>query len=348
MLFTSCFIRSFFIIVRFRDDRRLAQTFEIVPQFLCLCIFFCRLNNYCYANQGKWLELPSKIQGVPVTRIGNEAFSYKGSSSYKNGLWIPDCVKEIGHGAFYNSEFYAIHLPEGLEEIPGAYDGYEGCFYSCEAVSINIPSSVKWIGDGAFQYCSVEEVSIPAGCIIGKAALASCKIKKLTFPKGRIYLTDSIYKYGRDVYSEGYGWGQPNIGRCNYLETIVAPKELDILYDGSTKTYTLADFISGDKIDKSFALQKQLKSIAVRSKTQVEEEEEKALYEKNLALYNNALAAKDYEKAKSIAESNKWADKVLDVNCILYFPALAEKVRKLSGTVEKKRKHDPMLYSPYR
>ena len=49
-------------------------------------------NDYRQAN-GKWLEIPSKIQGVPVTKIDDEAFSFAGDSSYKVGLWIPDGIK---------------------------------------------------------------------------------------------------------------------------------------------------------------------------------------------------------------------------------------------------------------
>ena len=106
-------------------------------------------NDYRQAN-GKWLEIPSKIQGVPVTEIGGGAFEYGGDSSYNVGLWIPDGIKKLGRAAFYNSNFISIRLPEGLKEIPGAervndHIYIDGCFCQCSAKSINIPSTVEYI-----------------------------------------------------------------------------------------------------------------------------------------------------------------------------------------------------------
>ena len=84
---------------------------------------------------GRVIEIPSKIQGVPVTTIGYGAFFYRGSN--KSGLWIPDSVKNIENRAFEGSHFSSIRLPEGLTYIGNR------TFSNCEAKSINIPSSVK-------------------------------------------------------------------------------------------------------------------------------------------------------------------------------------------------------------
>ena len=319
----------------------------------------CTLEWSDYRSvDGKWLEIPSKIQGVPVTKIGDKAFDCKGSSSYKVGLWIPDCIKELGRAAFYCSDFISIRLPEGLKEIPGKgdYKGnyYDGCFEYCRAKSINIPSTVERIGDEAFCQSSLEEAVIPAGCKISTSAFARSNIKKLTFPKGRIYfdiyIDESIY-YSSDSSINQLSYEFP-FSDCNSLETIVIPKELDILYamtlySNSGRYYItgsivygdlkLSNFITGNKINDNFALQKQLKAVNVRDKYKVEGEEA-------LALYNKAVSEKKWDQAKSIAQNaynlfesfdysgstyykeyNEWKERISDVNCILYDKAVSEK-----------------------
>ena len=63
---------------------------------------------------------------------------------------IPDCVKEIGQGAFSgHSNLESVLLPDGIKKI-----GYEA-FSKCSSLtSINIPESVKCIESYAFSGCS--------------------------------------------------------------------------------------------------------------------------------------------------------------------------------------------------
>lgn len=277
-------------------------------------------DSYCSnpSFHGKWLEIPEKIQGIPVTTILDLAFAKKGSNTYKIGLWIPDSVKTIGKGAFSNSYFDSIHLPDGLEVISGK--GYslqfrknvDGCFYGCKAKNINIPSTVNRIENSAFVGCNLESVDIPKGCTIEEHAFDGSGIKKLTFPNGRIFFAVEFY--------------QP-FANCNNLETIVTPKELDILWYMDDDD-NLADFISGEKISSSISIQIQLKSIKVRAYCKVR-------YEEALVLYNKAVADKNWEKAKSIAEEERyynhykrdeWDARIDDMRAELYFPAIEKSI----------------------
>ncbi len=106
--------------------------------------------------KGKVLEVPSKIQGYPVTSI--KRFGYVGSDN--GGLWIPDCVKSIGRYAFQSSRFPSIRLPNGLTTIE------VGTFSESYVKSVVIPASVKEINAAAFMNCDIESISIPAGCTI--------------------------------------------------------------------------------------------------------------------------------------------------------------------------------------
>ena len=233
---------------------------------------------------GKIIEIPSKIQGVPVTAIGDSAFLGWIETAGINGLWIPDSVKYIGQNAFYNSPFTSIRLPEGLETIA------PGTFERCKIKSINLPSSVKNIMSRAFYDSYIESFTIPEGCEIGRDGgntFYYSAIKTLVFPNGTIYLYDNM-----NDYQAIKGTSFVN---CDNLENIVIPDGLEVvLVSRSDKEYTLADFVTGKKITASFALQKKLKSVKVRTSLVIENEEK-------IDEYTKAFDSGDYEKAIQIA-----------------------------------------------
>lgn len=78
-----------------------------------------------------------------LTTIGTYAF-YKCQCT--QSLILPGSVTKLGRGAFYNSRFSAISLPEGLVEI----DSW--ALADLKASSITIPSTVSTIGEKAFIY----------------------------------------------------------------------------------------------------------------------------------------------------------------------------------------------------
>lgn len=79
--------------------------------------------------------------GKGVERIGKEAFR----SLHLDSLVIPDSVKVIEQGAFYNSHVRSLVLGTGLHTI-----GY-GAFIGHSLSSLVIPDTVKRIGRAAFM-----------------------------------------------------------------------------------------------------------------------------------------------------------------------------------------------------
>jgi len=122
-----------------------------------------------YIGSGTEVEIPSKIDGCPVTEIWNNAFYRKNTVTrvvipdgvtrignaafqYCTGLTeviIPDSVAEISAMAFqYCTVLKEAVLPEGLTKI----DGYT--FYCCWALErITIPASVTMVQGQAFYSC---------------------------------------------------------------------------------------------------------------------------------------------------------------------------------------------------
>ncbi len=137
------------------------------------------------------LNIPSVLDGYPVTRIGAWSFYRcagltgvtipdsvtsigKGAFQYCTGLTdvtIPDSVASIGDCAFAGcTKLAAVVVPDGIEGI--AY----GAFMNSGLKDIVIPGGVTNIGDNAFELCkSLESVVIPEGVTsIGALAFYEC------------------------------------------------------------------------------------------------------------------------------------------------------------------------------
>ena len=100
-----------------------------------------------YACSGGLVVIPGRINGLPVTAIGANAFAFCTNLTI---VAIPGSVTNIGSGAF---EFctglaYVAILP-GVASI--GEEAFAGC-YSLE--SVIIPASVTSIGNNAFDSCS--------------------------------------------------------------------------------------------------------------------------------------------------------------------------------------------------
>ncbi len=146
----------------------------------------------CKSDASGELEIPSHIEGLPVTAVGMGAFS--GCYALES-IAIPDSVTTIGSSAF--SSCYSITeviLPAGLVEIENH------SFYCCVSLkSVVIPEGVMIIGDWAFAQCqSLTQLIIPDSVTsIGAYAFEYCPwdmatvfgpgLQTVTFGKG---LTD--------------------------------------------------------------------------------------------------------------------------------------------------------------
>ena len=132
-------------------------------------------------------DIPSEIDGVTVTKIGDEAF--KQCYSLKSAV-IPDSVTSVSKGAFsgcrnlkkltlpsvYGScfgdifgassyEYNRINVPVSLKEVvlTSATSIGDYSFCGCNGLtSITIPEGVTMIGDNAFSGCTgLQSIMIP-------------------------------------------------------------------------------------------------------------------------------------------------------------------------------------------
>lgn len=126
----------------------------------------------------KSISIPSKMNGLPVTRIGENAFD---GCSYMTNVVIPDSVISIGSWAFRNcSSLESLTIGENVESIG------DWAFYQCTKLkALTIPNSVVKIGNRAFSNCNyLENVYIGEKCKnIGNYAFSNCySLKEITIP----------------------------------------------------------------------------------------------------------------------------------------------------------------------
>ena len=189
----------------------------------------------CYTSLSGDIVLPSKIEGKPVTGIGDRAFSgckglasitipnsvtSIGWSAFNNcssltSITIPDSVTSIGHSAFYNcSSLASITIPNSVTSI-GNF-----AFFRCSSLtSVTIPNSVTSIGDSAFSWCSsLTSITIPNSVTsIGDRAFAGCSsLTSVTIPNSVTSIGDYEFSSCDSLTSITIPDSVTSIGTCAF------------------------------------------------------------------------------------------------------------------------------------
>ncbi|MBM7866390.1 leucine-rich repeat protein [Heliobacterium gestii] len=134
------------------------QLFPFVSQAGSSEFFYTVSDNQvtidgCITNGA--VTIPDTIDGYPVTKIGNDAFSYKSTIT---SVVIPNTVTTIGSRAFSDcANLASVTMGSGVTTIGGF------AFYNCSKVtSFTLPDSVTTIGEQAFNRCSaLTGITIP-------------------------------------------------------------------------------------------------------------------------------------------------------------------------------------------
>ncbi|MGA2863586.1 MAG: leucine-rich repeat domain-containing protein [Verrucomicrobiota bacterium] len=144
-----------------------------------------------YTGPGGAVTIPSTINGLPVTSIGDWAF-YEISSL--SSVTIPDSVTNVGRYAFeLCTSLPSVTIPNSVTSIG------ENAFSGCSSLTnVTIGNSVSSIGVAAFNGCtSLPSVTIPHSVTsIGQHAFGSCRIlSSVTIPSSITNIADYTFEY---------------------------------------------------------------------------------------------------------------------------------------------------------
>ena len=103
-----------------------------------------------YVGSNKEIIIPARIEGLPVTTIGDEAFSNKQLTSIK----IQEGVREIGESAFYRNSLTYVSIPSSVEIIGAA------AFHNNQIHTLLLGNNVKIIGDAAFFMNNINNLNL--------------------------------------------------------------------------------------------------------------------------------------------------------------------------------------------
>lgn len=160
-------------------------------------------------------EIPSMIDGMPVTEIGESAFAYK---SLNSGT-IPSSVTKIGARAFLgNRNLKAFVIPSSVTSIG------DQAFAECERVEeVTVPASLKEIGFGVFAGCSeLSSLTLEAGLgEIGPGMFKDCRLNltHVAIPSSVVRIGDEAFVGCSRLSSVSLGNGIRKIGAQAFAQT---------------------------------------------------------------------------------------------------------------------------------
>jgi acetyltransferase-like isoleucine patch superfamily enzyme len=139
-----------------------------------------------YRGQEKDIVIPMRINGTPVTAIGNMVFYEYSLTS----VVIPDTVTSIGGYAFFDNRLTSLTMPDSVTSIGLAAFGRN------TLTSVTIPDSVTTIEPAAFQSCLLTSVTLPAGLTtINNSMFIFNHLTSFTIPDSVTTIGNSAFEY---------------------------------------------------------------------------------------------------------------------------------------------------------
>jgi hypothetical protein len=200
----------------------------------------------CYTGAGGAVAIPSIINGLPVTSIGDRAFQ---DCTNLTNVTIPNSVTSIGQGAFHGcTSLASVSIGNSVTSI--GQDAFGGCysltnvtipnsvisiresaFCICPSLTrVTIPDSVTSIGQDAFNGCtSLTSVSIGNSVTsIGDGAFEGSSLTNVTIPDSVTNIGNYAFYYCTNLTSVTIGRGVTSIGReafwrCTSLANMTIP-----------------------------------------------------------------------------------------------------------------------------
>ncbi|HKM33866.1 MAG TPA: leucine-rich repeat domain-containing protein [Lachnospiraceae bacterium] len=215
---------------------------------------------------GKRLEIPSEVDGIPITCVHKNAFS---KIQVLEVVMIPESIASIGSKAFADCvNLHKVNLPErpivikkdAFEGTSINEEGDDGVWYIGRQLiqahkgicgTYEIKEGTLSIADLAFKECVyLEKVVIPGSVkVIGNQAFSECiRLKDLVMPGNLNELgAGAFYKCSnleRVVVPEGIqNLGRSVFEKCEALEELKLPETLtSISFDSIRETKILNEF----------------------------------------------------------------------------------------------------------
>ena len=142
-----------------------------------------------YNGRSASLEIPGQIGGLPVTAIGNGAFTWNSSLVSIN---IPESITSIGDSAFlWCFNLTSISISNNLTELGSG--AFENCY---DLFSISLPPNITRIKSNTFKYSGLRSVDLPSNLVaIEDSAFEGAKLTNLTLPASLTNIGTNAFRF---------------------------------------------------------------------------------------------------------------------------------------------------------
>ena len=193
--------------------------------------------------------IPSSINGISVTAIGEGAFEFNDLTS----VVIPDGVTTIGDYAFYSNNLTSVVIPDSVTTI-GNY-----AFYYNNLTSVVIPDSVTTIGEAAFEFNDLTSVVIPNSVTtIGSGAFRNNNLTSVVIPDSVTEIGGSAFNNNQLSESQAYIYARNGNGSIDYTtivsyggakrDNVVIPNNVTTIGDWAFAENNLTSVIIPDSV----------------------------------------------------------------------------------------------------
>ena len=197
-----------------------------------------------FTSQKTDVVIPNKINGIPVTVIGKEAFLGNRLTS----VVIPEGVITIGDSAFGYNQLTSVVIPVGVISIGNG--AFFGNIHGNRLESVIIPEGVITIGDGAFSDNLLTSVIIP-NSVTSISGFSSNRLTSVVIPEGVIAIGDGAFRDNQltsviissDVASIGF-----QAFAINQLTSITIPDSVTTIDSGAFARNQLTSITIGANV----------------------------------------------------------------------------------------------------
>ena len=218
-----------------------------------------------YRGEEHILEIPVELDGHPVTRIGDLAFSMAslfrvtlpdtlqsiGDRAFERNfleeITLPDSLRELGDGIFAENRYQDVSITVHLSPDHPIFEIVDGLLYNklehrllcClrPAEQVNVPAGTLAIGDYAFREMELSSVTLPEGLkSIGESAFEFTGLAEITLPDSLEIIGKSAFSRNRELTAISLPEHLRSIGdeafyNCHLAE-ITLPEGLEHLGSG--------------------------------------------------------------------------------------------------------------------
>lgn len=178
--------------------------------------------------------IPNSIGGVSVKTIGKGAFSKcKGIKK----VIISEGITVIQGGAFKEcTSLKEVVLPSTLQKIGDSVDNEDGAFSECAIETIQLPIGLRFIGSSTFAHCKkLGEINLPNSVrSLGENAFSFTGLTKVDIPASVKRIESSTFYACDHLSNVSLHEGLDAIGNCAFefcdmLHSITIPKSVSFL-----------------------------------------------------------------------------------------------------------------------